>query len=94
MAGLRQEGGEKKEAGLERRTVGAWGDSDPVSHYDGLGMGKRKEQLMLVWLQNKGIKEGGLNEMIHHLGKGISLIEGPVKRVKERKGWMVGGQRE
>lgn len=69
----------KKEAGLERRTVGAWGDSDQVSRYDGLGMGKRKKQLILVWLQSMGIKEGRLNEMIHHLGKGISLIEGPVK---------------
>lgn len=39
---------------------------------------------MLVW--SKGIKVGRLNKINHHLGKGISLIERAVKRIKGRVG--------
>lgn len=59
MAGLKEEGGGKKEAGLERRTGGVGGlRPNQASFYDGWRMfKKKKKQLMVAWLQRKGIKE-------------------------------------
>ena len=56
-----------------RRTVGGGGAQTRLPAMMDRGCLKRKERLML---QSEGIKEGRLNKMNHHWGKGISLIEG------------------
>lgn len=60
------------------------GGSDQTSFYDGWRMfkeeKKKKKQSMVAWSWRKRIeKRGRVNKIIHHWGKGINLIEGPVK---------------
>lgn len=89
MAGLREEGGaERNWIGEDRWSMGGKGGSDQASLYDGWRMFKGgKKQLMVAWLQCKGIKgRERLNKKIHHWGKGIRLIEGPVKERDNLRG--------
>lgn len=69
MAGLREEGGGKKEAGLERRTGGVGGlRPHQASFYDGWRMFKKKKKTVDggVATVQRNKRRGRLNKMIHH----------------------------
>lgn len=77
-------------AGLER-TGGVWegrgAQTRLPSMMDGGCLRGEKKQLMVAWPQRKGKKRRGrLNKKIHHWGKGIRLIEGPVKERDNLRG--------
>lgn len=66
MAGLKEEGGEKRKPDWRGGQLEHGGTQTRLPAMMDRGCLKRKEQLMLVWLWSEGIKEGRLNKMIHH----------------------------
>lgn len=65
------------------------GGSDQTSFYDRWRMFKEEKKKAVdggMAVAEKNKKRGRLNKIIHHWGKGINLIEGPVKERDNLRG--------